>query len=151
MYPWICHLWQTFSLTNRNQDLPDPRHMYTLHSSYYGHVFTTALLSYFLLKCSDPNMTLCCWTSNSFLIELCFLSSPAAAAVLRCYLIVSSLSISLSDSHLWPLFMPSGLQCTEFILHLPFLINSRHWYVELQWCWTFLFRLSELKLALSDN
>lgn len=133
MYTWICPLWQTFSLLSGFTRL---RYLYTLHWSCYGHVFTTALLF--------------CWNVLIQNMTLCLPSSPAAS-VLRWYLIISSQSISLSDSQLWLLFdeafTASGLQCTEFILYLPSFINSRHYYAEHQWCWTFQFRLSELKLA----
>lgn len=105
------------SMPNRNQDSSD--RPACVHSSLIQLWPPYAHISFTFLLFAKLNRTWCSVVLITHVLSSCFLRSPAAG-VLRCHLTTCSLPVSLSDSHLWPLFdevfLPSGLQLNLFYI-----------------------------------
>lgn len=161
IYPWLCVIYSKYSACHQSDKqkpgLTRPAGKCTLFA--HPIMVTSCAHNSFTFLFFAKNVLMQTWCCvvvqlTHVLLSCAFweVHAAAAAAVLRCYLI-ARLSVWVthtSDHSVMRVFLPSGLQRTEFILHLPFLINSRHKYVELLGCF-YLGWVKSRVLALSNN
>lgn len=141
VYPWICVIYSKYSACyqsgKQKPGFTRPAGKCTLFANPI--MVTSFAHNSFTFLVFAKNVLIRTWCRvvvqlTHVLLSCAFWEVPAVA--LRCYLI-ARLSVWVthtSDHSVTRGFLPSGLQRTEFILHLPFLINSRRKYVELLGC-----------------
>lgn len=147
----MCYLCRTFSLLTAWKTATRLRqtrwHMCTPHSSNYDCTMCSHQLHF-------VTFAELIWTKHDVLFfNIYVMSDWVVLSVKPCYSITCSLSVSLSDSHLWlpfdeVFFCPQDRSRLNSIPHLASSVNGKRWeYLDLRGCWPILMKRSQVKPA----